>query len=231
MPRQPRLIIVGYPHHLIIRGNNRSAIFYNEKDRRFFIECLFDAKEDTGSLIYCYCLMTNHVHLLIEPKTGDGIKKIMQSVGRRYVRYFNSHYNRTGTLFEGRYKSSVVSKDNYLLACCRYIELNPVRAKMVRDPSEYPWSSYSFKAEGKPDKLLSEDSVYRGLGDTPFERRMAYKKWMRESIPGRQLSQIRQMVQRGGVIGDEDFRSMISKTLSRDLTFQPRGRPRKGSEK
>jgi len=231
MPRQPRLIVVGYPHHLIIRGNNRSAIFYNEKDQHFFIQCLFDTKEDTGSLIYAYCLMTNHVHLLIEPKTKDGIRKMMQSLGRRYVRYINSTYKRTGTLWEGRYKSSVVSKDNYLLACCRYIELNPVRAKIVKDPSQYPWSSYSFRAEGKSNKLLSEDPVYRDLGDTPFERQRAYQKWIKESIPDKEWSIIRQMTQKGGVIGDQDFCNRISKTLSRDITFRSRGRPRKGNEK
>jgi len=180
------------------------------KTSTFFIQCLFNAKEDTGSLIYACCLMTNHVHLLIEPKTKDGIGKMMQSLGRRYVPYINSTYKRTGTLWEGRYKSSVVSKDNYLLACCRYIELNPVRAKIVKDPSQYLWSSYSFRAEGKSNKLLSEDPVYRDLGDTPFER---------------------QMTQKGGVIGDQDFCNRISKTLSRDITFPSRGRPRKGNEK
>jgi len=231
MPRQPRLIVACYPHHLIIRGNNRSAISYSEKDRHFFIDCLLDAKEDTGCLIYSYCLMTNHVHLLAEPETKDGAKRMIQSLGRRYVRYINSTYKRTGTLWEGRYKSSVVSKDSYLLACCRYIELNPVRAKIVRDPCQYPWSSYSFRAEGKPNKLLTEDPVYRTFGDRPSERQRAYQRWMKESIPDGEWSTIRRMTQRGGLVGDQDFLNRISKILSRDIIFRSRGRPRRGSEK
>jgi putative transposase len=231
MPRQPRLIVAGYPHHLVIRGNNRSAIFYSEKDRHFFIDSLLDVKEDTGCLIYSYCLMTNHVHLLAEPETEDGIRRMIQCLGRRYVRYINSTYERTGTLWEGRYKSSVVSKDSYLLACCRYIELNPLRAKIVKDPSQYPWSSYSFRAEGKPHKLLTEDPVYRAFGDTPSERQRAYQKWMKGSIPDGEWSTIRHMTQRGGLIGDQDFLNRISKILSRDLIFRSRGRPRRGRGK
>lgn len=114
MPRQPRLVVPGYPHHIILRGNNRNAIFYNDNDRRFFIDCLKDAKKKTKSKIYAYCLMTNHVHLLIEPSKEDGLGNMVQSLGRRYVQYINRTYERTGTLWEGRFKSSLVSKDIFL---------------------------------------------------------------------------------------------------------------------
>lgn len=137
MPRQARIDIAGYPYHVILRGNNRSAIFHNDRDRRFFINCLQESKEKTKTKIYGYCLMTNHVHLLVEPREDKGLGNMMQSLGRKYVQYINQAYKRTGTLWEGRFKSSLVSKDDYLLACSRYIELNPIRAKMVKEIGDY----------------------------------------------------------------------------------------------
>jgi putative transposase len=175
--------------------------------------------------------MTHHVHLLAEPGRKDGIKRMIQSLARRYVGYINATYKRTGTLWQGRYKSSVVSKESYLLACCRYIELNPVRAKIVKDPSQCPSSSYSFRAQGKPHKLLTEEPVYRAFGDRPSERQRVYQKWIKESIPDGQWSTIRRMTQRGGLIGDQNFFNRISNILSRDIIFRSRGRPRRGSEK
>ena len=175
MPRQPRLVISGYPHHVILRGNNKSAIFYNDEDRRLFTICLKESKEKTRSEIYAYCFMTNHIHLLVAPSTEDGLGSMMQSLGRRYVQYINKKYTRTGTLWEGRFKSSLVSKDEYLLTCNMYIELNPVRAKIVKHPGDYRWSSYDFKAEGRRDDLLDLDPVYQGLGNTPEARQLAYK--------------------------------------------------------
>jgi putative transposase len=140
------------------------------------------AKEKTKSKIYAYCFMTNHLHLLLEPCSKDGIGDMLQSLGRRYVRYINQTYKRTGTLWEGRFKSSLVSKDEYLLACARYIELNPVRAKIVNHPQDYPWPSFGFRAEGRPDELLDEDPLYKGLGKTPRERQTNYKEWLKRSI-------------------------------------------------
>lgn len=227
MPRQPRLIVVGYPHHIISRGNNRSVIFYNDKDRRFFIECLKAAKEKTESKIYAYCLMTNHVHLLLEPSSEDGIGDLIQSLGRRYVRYINQTYKRTGTLWEGRFKSSLVSKDEYLLVCARYIELNPIRAKMVDNPKDYSWSSFGFRAEGRTDELLDEDPVYKGLGKTPRERQTNYKEWFKRSIPKEELSLIRNAVQKGGIFGNKGFLDRVAQLTGRDVILRPRGRPRK----
>jgi len=171
--------------------------------------------------------MTNHVHLLLEPSVKEGIGNMMQSLGRRYVRYINQTYKRTGTLWEGRFKSSLVSKDKYLLACARYIELNPVRAKMVSDPKDYPWSSFGFRAEGRPDELLDEDSVYKGLGKTPKERQSNYKKCFERSIPDEEMNFIRNATQKGGIFGSKEFFDKVAKLVRRDVTLKPRGRPRK----
>lgn len=221
------MIVTGYPHHIILRGNNRSAIFYNDKDRRFFIKCLRTAKEKTKSKIYAYCFMTNHVHLLLEPSYDDGIGDMMQSLGRRYVRYINQAHKRTGTLWEGRFKSSLVSKDEYLLACARYIELNPVRAGTVNDPKVYPWSSFGFKTEGRPDELLDEDPVYKGLGQTFRERQANYKEWFKRSIPQEEIVAIRNAAQKGGIFSNKGFFDKVAQLTGRDVVLRSRGRPRK----
>jgi len=227
MPRQPRVIVSGYPYHIILRGNNKSAIFYNDKDRRFFIECLKKAKEKTHSKIYAYCLMTNHAHFLVEPSRGDGLAEMMQSLGRRYVQYVNSKYKRTGTLWEGRYKSGLVDKDEYLAICSRYIELNPVRAKIVKYPDEYGWSSFRSKTIGSAEDLLDIDPVYLDMGKTDKERRGNYRKWVLEGIPEHELKFIRLATQKCGIIGSDTFRSTIEKTLGRSVALKPRGRPKK----
>lgn len=216
MARRQRIIISNYPHHIILRGNNRTFIFHSDTDRRTFIRCLLQAKLKTNSKIYAYCLMPNHVHLLIEPAEKNEISLIIQSLGRKYVQYFNRRYKRTGTLWEGRYKSSPVSKDKYLLACSRYIELNPVRAEIVSEPGKYQWSSFGFRAEGKPDELLDEDDVYSKLGATPEERRLAYKRWVEGVLTNEDwaiIRHIRESTQRGTLIGNHDFQEKIAKGM------------------
>lgn len=227
MPRQPRLVVPEYPHHVILRGNNKSAIFYNDTNRRFFIECLKETKEKTKSTIYAYCLMINHVHLLIVPSTEKSLGNMIQSLGRRYVQYINKLHKRTGTLWEGRFKSSLVSKDEYLLTCSRYVELNPVRAKMVKHPKDFPWSSYNFKAEGKQDELLDNDPVYMGLGKTPKERQTNYKEWIERSVPDEELSLIRNTTHKGGIFGNKEFSEEIAKLVGKDVVLRSRGRPKK----
>ncbi|MEW6009088.1 MAG: transposase [Candidatus Omnitrophota bacterium] len=227
MPRQARIVVVGYPHHVILRGNNKSFIFYSDEDRHFFIECLKDAKEKTKSKIYAYCLMTNHVHLLVEPSSKDGLGKLVQSLGRRYVQYINRKYNRTGTLWEGRYKSSLVSKDEYLIACSMYIELNPFRAKLVKNLKDYRWSSFRHRTEGRSDSFIDLDPVYLGLGDTEKERRFNYKRWfLTNGSADKESNLIRTATQKGGVVGSKDFIDKISKSVDRDLILKPRGRPK-----
>lgn len=151
----------------------------------------------------------------------------MQSLGRRYVQYINRKYKRTGTLWEGRFKSSLVSKDEYLLACSRYIELNPIRAKMVKDPKDYPWSSFGFKVEGKSDDLLDHDTIYLSLGKTEKERRLNYKEWFLRSISDEESNLIRSATQKGGIVGNKEFIDKITKALGRNVILRPKGRPRK----
>jgi putative transposase len=154
MARLPRYTLPGQPQHVILRGNNRSIIFAADEDYRFFLDCLGDAATRHGCVIHAYVLMTNHVHLLITPEHEGSIGKALQSVGRRYVQYFNYTYQRTGTLWEGRYKATLIDSESYLLTCYRYIELNPVRADMVPHPRDYLWSSYrclvSLSGKGMP---------------------------------------------------------------------------------
>ena len=142
MPRKQRPYLPGVPCHIISRGNNREACFYSDDDYLFYLECLADACKRYQVALHSYVLMTNHVHLLMTPATGTGLSQVMQSVGRRYVQYVNINYKRSGTLWEGRHKASLVDAKYYLLACYRYIELNPVRANMVAHPADYRWSSY-----------------------------------------------------------------------------------------
>ena len=154
MPRARRITIPALPHHIIQRGNNRQAIFFDDEDYRFYLQCLRQAKAKCACRIYAYVLMTNHVHLLVEPTRERDLGRFMQSVGRRYVRYINQRYGRSGTLWEGRFKSAVVSRDEYLIVCSRYIEWNPVRAGLVTHPRDYPWRKKNRKKIGSENYFL-----------------------------------------------------------------------------
>ena len=174
MPRKPRIFQPNVPCHVISRGNNRNICFYNNADYVFYLKCLNDACLKYSALVHTYVLMTNHVHLLITPQYTNSIPKVMQSIGRRYVQYINKRQNRTGTLWEGRYKANSIDDEAYLLACSRYIELNPVRAAMVKHPCEYQWSSYLVNSGCKPRKNLTEHELYTRLGDNAESRAKAY---------------------------------------------------------
>ena len=165
MARLPRFSLTGVPQHVIQRGNNRQACFAADEDYRFYLDCLRDASQRYRCAIHAYVLMTNHVHLLVTPGETGAISRFMQHVGRRYVQHFNFLYQRSGTLWEGRYKSSLVDAENYLLTCYRYIEMNPVRAAMVREPVEYRWSSHRANALGHPDSVLTPHALYLPDGD------------------------------------------------------------------
>jgi len=227
MPRAPRITVPGYPHHIIQRGNNRQPIFLKLQDYQFYLECLLDAKEQTQCRIYAYCLMRNHVHFLVEPSDPEGISRLLQSVGRRYVQYFNHRNGRTGTLWEGRFKSSLVGLENYLQACCRYIELNPVRARIVTRPRDYRWSSYFYHAEGREDSLLDENPWYLGLGNSPSQRQKHYRHIIAARTTEDELAFIRTNIQRGGVTAGKSFVQSLSRRLGQQLRLRPRGRPRK----
>lgn len=227
MGRSPRITIPAYPHHIIQRGNNRAATFFADGDYRFFLECLRQAKIKCKCKIYAYVLMTNHVHLLVEPVEVGDLGRFMQSVGRRYVRYVNKTYGRSGTLWEGRFKSAGVSRDEYLIACSRYIELNPARAGLVSHPKEYRWSSYQKRALGMSDRLLDEDPWYGGLGSTATERQEKYQEWIDAQIANGEWDEIRHATQRGRLIGHQAFQKQIEAVTGRRLVGEARGRPKK----
>ncbi|WP_284402101.1 transposase [Dyella lipolytica] len=227
MPRQPRIAIDGLTQHVIQRGNNRHACFLQEQDYRCYLQHLLEAAIQHQCGIHAYVLMTNHVHLLITPSAAPSLSKCMQSLGRRYVAYFNSTYRRTGTLWEGRYKSSVVDSQSYLLTCYRYIELNPVRAAMVACPSDYPWSSYHANAAGISDSLVQPHSEYIALGATPDARQAVYRDLFKHAIGDDVLDEIRAHVQQQRALGSHRFQAAIEAELGRVARVRPHGRPKK----
>ena len=230
MARLPRYIVPGQPQHVILRGNNREAIFRAEADYRFFLEKLQLACIKHGAEIHAYVLMTNHLHLLITPRHDQSLAKTMQMVGRYYVQYYNYTYRRTGTLWEGRYKATLIDSETYLLTCMRYIELNPVRASMVSHPSEYPWSSYHHNAQGQPDELITPYLEYRRLGRTDPERQAAYRQLFKHHIPERHAIEIRDATNKAWVLGSDRFKQRIEQQLARPVQPSARGGDRKSQE-
>lgn len=231
MARLPRYNLPGQPQHVILRGNNRSIIFVAEEDYHFFIECLQNAAEQHGCAIHAYVLMTNHVHLLMTPEREDSIGKTLQSLGRRYVQYFNYTQKRTGTLWEGRYKATLIDSERYLLTCYRYIELNPVRANMVAHPREYPWSSYFSHAEGKIDKLITDHALYITLGKENEERQAAYRALFKAHMSAATLVAIRDATNKGWALGNDRFMEELATAVSRRIAPLPKGRPRKDKDR
>jgi putative transposase len=227
MARSPRLSLPSFPHHVIQRGNNRQPIFLAPKDYEVFLDCLREAKRKCRARLYAYVLMTNHVHLLVEPEHEGDLGRFMQSVGRRYVRYVNDIHECTGTLWEGRFKSAVVSRDEYLIMCSRYIELNPVRAGMVRHPRDYRWSSYNRRALSRSDYLVDEDLWYVSLGHTTEDRARVYANWLEASISDEEWELIRRATQQGRVVGNDVFQEEISSRVGRRLKGETRGRPKR----
>jgi putative transposase len=226
MARLPRYFVHGLPLHVIQRGNDRSAIFRATEDLRFYRACLRDAGRAHRVAIHAYVLMTNHVHLLATPGDTNSLPRMMQSIGRVYVQYFNNRYCRTGTLWEGRYKAAIVDCEHYFLTCMRYIELNPVRASMVESPGDYCWSSYQCHAHGKFDDLIQAHPVYEELGRSTAAREAAYRELFGSPISSAALQTIRDATQHAWAIGEDKFRTQVT-ALSRRGERLQLGRPRK----
>jgi len=225
MARLPRFFAKGQPLHIIQRGNNRDAVFGSEPDYLFYLDCLERAAAEHGLSIHAYVLMTNHVHLLATPSDEQSVPKTLQSVGRRYVQYFNHTYRRTGTLWEGRYRATVIDAEGYLLTCMRYIELNPVRAQgMVEHPADYPWSSYRGNALGAQDSLLTPHEVYRRLGRSAEERQSAYRQLFRAQLSKADIEAIRRATNKAWALGSERFRARIEVLSGRRAAPLPKGR-------
>jgi len=225
MPRRSRLNVTDVPQHIIQRGNNRQATFFSEEDYRFYLERLVDASRKYGCSIYAYVLMTNHVHLLASAERSYGLSLMMQYVGRYFVRYINRLYRRSGTLWEGRFRASLVDTEVYFLRGCRYIECNPVRARMVVAPGNYPWSSYACHAFGMPDKLVRMHEQYDRLGKTAEDRQQAYRELFRSELNTSELAEIRDTVNSGWPLGSDRFKDEVESALKRAVRAPKRGRP------
>ena len=226
MPRQPRYALPNIPQHVIQRGNNRQPVFFDATDYRVYLDCVRVAAEQSATDVHAYVLMTNHVHLLVTPRQVNGVAKIMQSIGRRYVYYINTTYQRTGTLWEGRYKACLVEAEPYFFTCSRYIELNPVRAGMVADPAAYPWSSYQWHASGETDRVVTDHELYRALGRTPQERQSAYRALFQRTLEEGEIQKIRSTLHQCRVLGTERFQDTMERVLSRRVRSGKAGRPR-----
>jgi putative transposase len=225
MARLPRFALPGVPQHVIQRGNNRQACFASDEDCRFYRQCLGDASGRYACSVHAYCLMTNHVHLLITPAAPTALSGFMQHLGRRYVQYFNYSYQRTGTLWEGRYKASLVDAEAYLLTCYRYIELNPVRAAIVEHPSHYRWSSYQYNALGESDKLIAPHALYTALGANTVERCRAYRALFHQRLNEPTVHNIRESLNQEVALGNDRFRADIERMIGRRARPRRRGRP------
>ena len=225
MARLPRLTLPGYPHHIIQRGNNRQAIFTTVADYQYLQALLDDNAKKFAVDIHAYVLMTNHFHLLATPQTDTGLPQMMQAVGRSYVRYFNDLQTRTGTLWEGRYRSTVIQTERYLLACMAYIDLNPVRAGMVAEARDYPWSSHGFYAGLRVDKLITPHALFWDLANTPFGREAAYADLVRAGVSAQQQVTLTQSTLAGWALGEDSFVKNLQKMTERRITIAKAGRP------
>lgn len=227
MSRKPRFQLPGYPQHVVQRGNNRQACFLTLQDYHFYLDALRQACTKYGSQVHAYVLMTNHVHLLMTPESEWSISQVMQSVGRRYVRNINKEYRRSGTLWEGRFKASLVQTGRYLLACYRYIELNPVRAAMVAHPAEYAWSSYRCNAQSEPNALIIPHPEYRALGSDAQHQADAYRELFRYQLEPSLIDEMRKSLNHELVVGSSRFKEEIEVMTRRRVTLGTPGRPRK----
>lgn len=227
MPRRARLILPGVPMHLIQRGNNRQICFIAEEDYRYYLDWLKGYADKTGCRIHAYVLMNNHVHLLVSSDTQEGVGTMMKHLGQRYTQYVNRTYRRSGTLWEGRYRSCLTQEEDYFLTCQRYIELNPVRARMVDHPADYRWSSYRANAQGDEESLLQPHSVYLSLGADDLTRQRAYRDLFRYELEAGLVDEIRKATNGNYVLGDSRFAEQIEGVLKRRVQPGKPGRPRK----
>lgn len=225
MARLPRLTVPGYPHHIIQRGNNRQDIVRSDADREFLLDLLGESARKHQVAMNAYVLMDNHFHLLLTPETAEGVPLMMQAVGRRYVRHFNDLYHRTGTLWEGRYRSTLIQTERYLLACMVYMDLNPVRAGMVVDPKSHPWSSHRHCIGQTQDRRITPHPLYWNLGNTPFAREAAYTEMVRAGLSAEQQGAITDATLHGWALGDAAFAADLQKRTDRRIARARPGRP------
>jgi putative transposase len=225
MARLPRLTVPGYPHHVIQRGNNRQPIFANDADRRMLLALWVEYADAFRVAVHAYVLMGNHFHLLATPTSETGLPQMMQAVGRRYVRYFNDVHGRSGTLWEGRYRSTLIETERYLLACMVYIDLNPVRARLVAEAHDYPWSSHGHHIGLQQDKLITSHALFWALGNTPFAREAAYVELVRGGLHTEDQEKLTEATLKGWALGGADFLTDLQHRTERRATRSKAGRP------
>lgn len=226
MARLPRLTLPGHLHHVIQRGNNRQPIFQDGEDFQTMLALLTDNALQHAVAVHAYVLMDNHFHLLVTPTSADALPQMMQAVGRRYVQYFNRRHARTGTLWEGRYRSTVLQADKYLLPCMVYLDLNPVRAGLVVNAADYPWSSHAHWRGVRNDRLLTPHALYWALGNTPFAREAAYAALVQTGIGSQEQAALTASALSGWALGDTDFIEGLQKKTPRRVVAGQAGRPK-----
>tara|TARA_Y100000782_G_scaffold19407_1_gene20355 strand:+ start:16734 stop:17402 length:669 start_codon:yes stop_codon:yes gene_type:complete len=220
------MTVPGIPHHVIQRGNNRQACFYCDEDYLTYLEWLKEYAQEFDCEVHAYVLMTNHVHLLVTPSTITSLSSFMKALSQRYVQYINRTYKRSGSFWEGRYKSSVTSEDHYVLACYRYIELNPVRASMVEHPAEYRWSSYRVNAQGEASDIISPHPTYLALADDSI-RFEAYRDLFRYELDPGLVDELREATKGNLAFGSEKFKKQIEDAIGYSMEPRKIGRPSK----
>lgn len=232
MPRSARILLPNAPHHIVQRGHNRQTVFVSDDDYDYYHENLIHFKNEFNCKIYAYCLMTNHIHLVVDPgEKTESLSMLMKRVAGRQTRYVNKFKKRSGSLWEGRFKSSIISSQEYLAACCRYIELNPLRAAMVTDPADYRWSSYSCKVTGKYDAVVDFPPTYLAMGENQTDRQKSYADYIKATVPEYEVKLIRDALQRGQLTGGDKFRAEVERKLGIRISNKKQGRPRKKTDK
>lgn len=225
MARLPRLTLIDHPHHVILRGNDRQDIFRDTADRQRMLYLLETQALVNQVEVHAYVLMSNHLHLLVTPRQDKGLPLMMQNLGRNYVRQFNQRHGRTGTLWEGRYRSTLIQAEKYFLACMVYIDLNPVRAGLVAQPTDFLWSSHAHYTGGRQDAWLTPHPLYWGLGNTPFARELAYAQLVQAGIEQSQQQALTSSVLSGWALGEDAFVSGLQKLTPRRVKKAAAGRP------
>ena len=226
MARLPRFSPPGLPALVLQRGNNRQPVFLRPEDYHFYLDCLRMAAREHDLAVHAYGLRPNHIHLLATPKTADSLSLTMQAVGRRYARYFNRVCGRTGTLWEGRFRSAVLDPQTWVLPAMLYVEGNALRAGDTASPEQDPWTSYRHHVGIAPSQIVSDHSAYWALGNTPFERQSRYQGLSAEGLSGQTLSRLRQHAHSGWPLGDTAFLAGLERIGERRIRPLPKGRPR-----
>ena len=227
MARLPRLTLSGHLHHIIQRGNNRQSIFVDAADDELLLNLMNEYSRKLRVAVHAYVLMDNHFHLLATPESDDGLPQLMQSVGRRYVRNFNLRHGRTGTLWEGRYRSTLIQPERHLLACMVYMDLNPVWAGIVSEPGDYQWSSYAHYIGRRVDKLITPHPLYWALGNTPFARDETYGALVLSGIGEKEKQALTDATLRGWALGDPEYVAELQHRTHRRVARAQAGRPAK----